>query len=302
VRRHPSENLLAYHEWDAPLSVDSGPAYGSTELDWLSRYRAGWQVLFPNAGAESIVDGVPVAFHGEASLARMDVEAVEEGACTLRTTARLPLELVRRVHLSSELPALHIEETVTNVGARPVPFLWGHHPTFPAVAGSRIDLPGKPRVHVEPQTPGPLTPTTGSWPVLPRRDGGAEDLREVPAEDQVRLTYVESLEGGWAAMRPPAGAEQPGVALSWDLAAFPHLWIWLQNADPGFPWYGRARMIGLEPQRSWPFDGLAPAHARGQAIVLAPSERMTSWVTLAAFDADDRPVVGVDRDGAVRRG
>jgi galactose mutarotase-like enzyme len=297
-----SQNLLAWHEWDSPLSVDDGPGYGTTELDWLSRYHAGWQVLFPNSGAESVVDGVPVAFHGEASLARLTVLSVTEDACTLRAVARLPLELTRTVRLSADRAALHLEETVTCVGARPVQFIWGHHPTFPAVAGSRIDLPGSPTVEVEPATTGRLARGSGTWPLLPRADGGIEDLRVVPAEDQVRLSYQTGLTEGWVALRPPVETNGPAIGLAWDLETFPFLWLWLQNADPGFPWYGRARMLGLEPQRSWPFDGLAPAAARGQAMTLQSGQSASSWITLTVFPSSDDAVTGISREGHVTRG
>ncbi len=297
-----SPNLLAWHEWESPLSVDDGPRYGSTELDFLSRYHAGWQVLFPNAGAEGVVDGVPVAFHGETALARLTVVDQSTDACTLRAVARLPLELTRTIRLSPDRAALHIEESVVNVGARPVPFIWGHHPTFPAITGSRIDLPGRPGVVVEPATPGPLAVPGGAWPILERSDGGTDDLSVIPDEEQVRVSYLPDVTEGWVALRPPAGDSRPAIGLAWDLTTFPHLWLWLQNGDPGFPWFGRARMLGLEPQRSWPFDGLVGAIERGQELVLAPGETTSSWITLAVFPATAAAVTGIARDGAVTTG
>ncbi len=297
-----SPNLMAWHEWESPLSADNGPSYGSTELDFLSRYHAGWQVLFPNAGAEGVINGVPVAFHGETALARLRVLSQSRAACTLRAVARMPLELTRTVRLSPDLAALLIEETATNVGARPVPFLWGHHPTFPAIAGSRIDLPGSPTVVVEPATPGPLALPGGRWPHLDRADGGHEDLSTLPGEQQVRLAYLPDAAEGWVALRPPAGDDRPAIGISWDLETFPHLWLWLQNADPGFPWYGRARMLGLEPQRSWPFDGLVGAIDRGQHLELQPGESRSSWITLTVFASPGGPVTGITRDGSVTTG
>lgn len=298
-----SANLLFYADWRSPLSADDGPVYGSTELDWLSRYQGGWQVLFPNAGAEGVVAGVPVAFHGETSLAPLELVSADETSCTLRAAARLPLELVRTVRMAPDRAAVLLEETVTNGGSRQVPFLWGHHPTFPAPAGSRIDLAGA-SVEVEPATAGPLGAEGGEWPVVLDASGAPTDLSIVPAEEQVRLIYLHDLRESWVALRPPADPDDgvPGVALGWDGDTFPALWIWLQNGDPGFPWYGRSRMIGLEPQRSWPFDGLAGAIDRGQELVLAPGESRSSWVTLAAFGDTRRPVTGVSRSGAVTRG
>jgi hypothetical protein len=297
-----SDNLIAYHEWQSPLSVDAGPSYGSTELDWLSRYRAGWQVLFPNSGAESTVGGIPIAFHGETSLARLETLRTTRSSCTLRAVARLPLELVRTIRLADDAPVLHIEETVVNVGAEPVPFLWGHHPTFPAVAGSRIDLPAA-RYEVEPATPGPLRAQSGSWPTALGTDGGTHDLSVLPPETQVRLLYVHDLAEHWVALRPgPArgrGTTAKGIGMAWDGSTFPFMWLWLQNADPGFPWYGRARMVGLEPQRSWPFDGLDGAISRGQHLTLEPGASTSSWVTLTVFDDRGPAVSGVDRSGRV---
>jgi hypothetical protein len=77
------------------------------------------------------------------------------------------------------------------------------------------------------------------------------------------------------------------------------MWLWLQNADPGFPWFGRARMVGLEPQRSWPFDGITGAIARDQHLRLEPGASASSWITLSLFEAGEHSVAGVDRDGAV---
>jgi hypothetical protein len=297
-----SPNLIAWHEWESPLSADDGPSYGTTELDFLSRYHAGWQVLFPNAGAEGVIDGVPVAFHGEVALARLAVLSESGDSCTLKAVARLPLELVRTVSLSPDRAALFIEETATNVGSRPVPFLWGHHPTFPALTGSRIDLHGTPGVVVEPATPGPLAGTGGPWPRLARTDGGTDDLSTITDEEQVRVSYLPDIDEAWVALRPPAGEARPALGLAWDIETFPHLWVWLQNGDPGFPWYGRARMLGLEPQRSWPFDGLVGAMERGQHLELQPGESRSSWITLAAFPDPGVPVTGIARDGSVTTG
>jgi galactose mutarotase-like enzyme len=303
ISRPGGENVLSYHDWRSPLSVDRGPSYGSTELDWLSRYNAGWQILFPNAGAEGKVDGVPIAFHGDTSLAELDVIATSTSECTLRADARLPLELTRTVRLVPDRAVLLIEESVRNVGATTVPFVWGHHPTFPAIPGSHIDSPAT-VVAVEPATPGPLLEGSGRWPSAPRRDGGVEDVSVIPADEQVRLLYLPKLSDGWVALRPPASAghSSQGVALAWDLQTFPHMWMWLQNGDPGFPWYGRARMVGLEPQRAWPFDGIDGAIRRGQELRLEPGDTADSWITLALFDADDSAVVGVSRDGTVVTG
>jgi galactose mutarotase-like enzyme len=292
-------NALASYDWPTPVPAAASTSYGTTELDWLSRYRGRWQGLFPNAGAESEVDGIPVAFHGETSLARWEVLERTSDACTIRAASRLPLTITRTIWIDAERPVVRIEEQVENDSPRAVPFLWGHHPAFPAVTGATIDLP-RCLVRPEPASPGDLEPRVTAWPAARGTDGGERDLRTVTGERMHRLLYANDLHGGWAALRQPAGT--PSVALAWDRDAFPLLWIWLLDGTDEFPWYGRARMLALEPQTAAPFDGLAAAHARGEAHVAEPGERRSAWLTLTLFDGDDAPVRSVDRDGRIEVG
>jgi hypothetical protein len=298
VARPGGPNALAWHDWAAPAPADESSTYGSSQLDWLSRYRGGWQELFPNAGAACEYRGVPLAFHGEASLSQWEVVHQADDQCELRVAARLPLVLSRRMSLAPDRPAVLIEETVTNVSDLEVPYLWGHHPVFPAREGARIDLPGG-TVRPEPADRAGLDLETSAWPNA-TADGVPCDLSEVPAETQQRLLYVDDLPAAWVALRQPAGEQ--GVAMAWDASAFGVLWLWLLNGTDEFPWYGRARMLGIEPQTAWPYDGVAAAHARGAAPVIGPRERRSSWLTLVLIDSDGGPVTAVSRGGRVDRG
>jgi galactose mutarotase-like enzyme len=251
-------NVLAAYDWEAPVPAWRSASYGSSMLDWLSAYRGGWQELFPNAGPECEVDGVPLPFHGEASVSAWEVVERAQDRVTLRVGARLPLVLERRMSLAGTAPVLRIHERAVNVGDAPVRFAWGHHPAFALRPGSRVDVPGA-SLAIEP----------------------AERLDCMP------------LEQGWAALRDGS----TGVALAWDAATFPHLWLWTEVGGAGFPFYGRARSIGIEPQSTSSLDGFA----RGEGHVLAPGAACEAWLTLALFDADERAVEGVERDGSVRR-
>ena len=199
-------NVLAAYDWDAPVPARRSASYGSSMLDWLSAYRGGWQELFPNAGPECVVDGVPLPFHGEASVSAWDVVARTPASATLRVGARLPLTLERTMQVHGAV--LRLSERAVNVGAAPVRFAWGHHPAFAARAGMRVDLPA----------------------------GGGETLDGEPAE---LLRCLADQPEGWAALRDPA--DGTGVALAWDLATFPHVWLWTEIGGPGFPFYGRAQ-------------------------------------------------------------
>lgn len=289
-------NALASYDWDTPVAAEAGSGYGASHLDWLSRYRGRWQELFPNAGDPCEVHGAPLGFHGEASLTPWRVLGAMRDRCELEVPTRLPLVLTRRMTLARDRPVLLIEETVRNESDLEVPFLWGHHPAFPAVPGARIELPPC-ELRAEPVLPGGFGDQPGAWPSLADADGTPQRVDVVPAEPVQRLLYATGLQHGWAALRQAGGL--PGVALSWDVETFPAMWLWLQNGTEEFPWFGRARLLTLEPQTTQPFDGLAAAHARGEAHVLPPRGTRHSWLTLALLPDDPGPIARVERDGSV---
>ncbi|WP_374114874.1 DUF4432 family protein [Pseudarthrobacter sp. R1] len=295
--RHGEGNGLAHYGWTTPNPPDQNIRYGSTELDWLAGYRGGWQVLFPNAGAECVIDGLRVAFHGEASVSRARVVERTGTSCTLSIGSRLPLELTRTVRILEDFPAVQVEDTVHNIGIGPASFIWGHHPVFPLTEGSVIDAPPA-MVQIEPSKAGGHLLRSGQWPRLSDQDGAWEDLSRSPGDQRERLVYLHDLPEGWAALRHPDGGP-PSIAISWDLNAYPHLWLWTLDGADGFPWYGRARMVGIEPQRAWPFDGLKGAIDRGQALTLEPGHQQSSWFTLTLLSDGERPVTGMDQAGRV---
>ncbi len=298
ISRPGGPNALAWYDWKSPVPADESIGYGDSELDWKSRYRGGWQELFPNAGAACVVDGVPLPFHGEVSSAPWWQRAVAPDHCELVAHARLPLTVTRRMTLAEARPVLLIEETVTNDSPLEVEFVWGHHPVFPALAGAQVDLP-RCSVEAEPKAASGLSSESGRWPWLPYDDGTLCDVSRIPDMRLERLLYASDLSAGWAALRQPA--PQVGVAMAWDLGAFPCVWLWLQRDMPQFPWYGRARMLGIEPHTAFPFDGLAAAREHGEAHRLGPHASRSAWLTITLLDEGDAPVTGVERDGRVRR-
>lgn len=294
------ENVLFLGDWRSPIRASRSTSYGSPVMDWLSEYRGGWQELFPNAGADCVVAGTPLPFHGEVSAGRWEVVAEDHSSVTLRCPARLPVVLERTMRLATGNPTLLIEEQVTNEADLPVDFVWGHHPAFDVAPDSRIDLPGR-AVRADDGldgTPADLQPGgVGRWPTAIGRDGREVDLRIVPDAPRQRLVYLPDVADGWAAIRDLK--RRRGIGLAWDVATFPHVWLWQEIGGPGFPWYGRARITAMEPQTAWPADGLSGAIGRGQAHRIEPGGTKTSWLTLSLFEPRG-PVAGVNRDGTIR--
>lgn len=292
-------NLLFWQDWLTPVRASRSTSYGTDERDWLSEWRGGWQELFPNAGATAEMFGIELPFHGEASASRWEVLEVSATALTVRTPSRLPLTLTRHMRLDPDRPVLHLEETVVNESDLEVPFVWGHHPAFDGIPGTQVDAP-----------PGPAVVPDGfdvefadlaageyQWPNARTTAGDEVDLRVLPAGRVERVVYRPDITNGWAALRRP---DHLGIGMAWDTTVFRHLWLWTEVGGKEFPWYGRSRVLAVEPVSSWPNDGLAQALRRGRAHLLGPRRTVTSWLTMALFDSTDRPVTAVDREGGIR--
>lgn len=303
VRGRDGANALAHYDWAAPAPPGPGHGYRDSETEWLSAYRGGWQETVPNAGDESRLDdlgdpfrGVVLPFHGEASVLEWTVVEATPTSCELTVGLRLPLVVRRTMTVHPDRPALLIEGTVTNESDLEVPLVWGHHPVFPIVPGTRLEA-GAGSYATEPREAGDLASSGGRWPDAVDHSGAAVDLAAAPTLATMRLLYLNGHHQNWVVVRQPAG--RPSVAMAWDLQAFPYTWVWQMRGEAGFPWYGRMAVMGVEPQTAWPYDGLAGAVERGQAHRLGPGQTMSSWLTMTVLDDSPGDVLDVTRDGRV---
>lgn len=268
-----------------PWTPRPGPAetYAApNESAWLPYYSGGWPVLFPNGGDACTLDGMFHGFHGEASLASWDVEQTAGHLCLRRRFATVPIEMERELAVEGEV--LTLRERITMRGDRPVSVMWGHHPTF---GGDLLDGPFEigtlaRRVLVDDRfdlSLNPLQPgAEGVWPMVPGK-GGPYDLSR-PHEPMAAMAYLMDLE------RPSAWIRRLdnkiAAILSWDGSVFPYAWLWYElGATQEAPWSGKARLIGIEPNTTWPGNGLLDACRRGAPLlVLHPAERVETWVRL----------------------
>jgi hypothetical protein len=297
--RAEGPNCLQWATWESPVPATEARGYGTSELDWLSHWRGGWQVLFPNAGAASEVDGVSLPFHGEASTSQWTVIEQSEASASMRTDTRLPVTLSRTVWLDTQRPVLHIEETATNRSDEDSTVLWGQHPAFLARAGHRVRLKGDTAVvppgfevrHAD------LADGTYPWPHGKTKAGDDADLSVVPQGATERVVYIPDVREGVATV---AGAtDLDAIAIAWDIRVFPHVWMWTEIGGIDFPWHGRSRVIAVEPASSWPSDGLGPAQARGQGVRVPAHGSTHTWMTVALFPPSSR-VPFIDREGIPR--
>lgn len=291
-------NVLFWQDWSTPLRASRSISYGDSERDWLSEWRGGWQELFPNAGTSAEVLSVPLAFHGEASAARWRVLNATPTDITLQTQSRLPLTLTRRMWVEPDKPVLHVEETAQNDSEVEVPFLWGHHPAFDGVPDTVLDVPANRAVVPDGYDVkyADLAPGDYQWPIAAGRSANEIDLSTIPDGPVERVVYLPGITAGWAALRRPDGV---GVAMAWDAQVYRHVWVWTEIGGIDFPWYGRSRVLAVEPVSSWPNDGLVEALRRGRAQRLGAGASVSTWLTIALFTSSEAPVVGVTREGDV---
>ena len=74
------------------------------------------------------------------------------------------------------------------------------------------------------------------------------DLSRVPGPSVPRhlLAYFERFDAGWYGITNTALGL--GVGLVWPKELFPYAWFWQElNFSADFPWFGRARVIAIEP-------------------------------------------------------
>lgn len=283
IRHLPTgREVLWQSPWDARPAGVALPGSDPVEA-WLQAYDGGWQLLVPNGGDACVHQGVRHTFHGEAALAPWRWSVAGEALELALAFYTLPLAMTRRLTLDGDL--LIIEESLLNDGATPVELVWGHHPGFGGdlLAGPARLTCGARRVIVDDRVDerGNALESGGSfdWPQVRDHRGRPLDLRE-PLLGRHGLAYLQDFAEGWAGLTRLDGAI--GVALSWDAALFPTAWLWQElGASRSAPWFGRARVIGIEPCTSWPAHGLATVAERtGTQFRLAPGERRATTLRL----------------------
>lgn len=193
---------------------------GSSNVEWHRRYAGGWHTLVPHGGDARTLDGVEHPFHGEAAWRRWRVVEQDDRSCSLEVLLRtVPFAVRRTVRATGS--GVEVRQTVTNLADRDHAFSWTEHPAFgSALVGPRttVSIAGDP---VEAVFPGPGESTSG-FQTVRAKGRGCVELRN-----------------------PDAGT---AAVLTWDPDLFPYLYVWQEHRDTvGFPWWGLADTIALEP-------------------------------------------------------
>jgi len=260
-----------------PFAASPRRAGDLDEATWTDRYRGGWQLVAPNAGMPSIVDGDQHGFHGAASIAAWTV--LERGAnkATLQVETH-GLTFTRIYILSTD--RMRVETSVEAID-RPRPLVAVEH----VVVGVQILDPAM-RLEVsrgvafeieEPNGHLPLPSNAPTYPDVLRLDGTIERMGSWTIDEVRSRTFaVSDLPEGAALVRNLGTGE--GLRLTWDVNALPHMWVWHENRATGGPWRNATELLGIEPAMVPHSIGLDGARDSGHAATVLPGEPITWWI------------------------
>ncbi|HEU4849834.1 MAG TPA: hypothetical protein VFS93_05430, partial [Terrimesophilobacter sp.] len=74
--------------------------------------------------------------------------------------------------------------------------------------------------------------------------------------------------------------------IEWEAADFPYAWYWLEaGGRGGFPWYGDAYVLGIEPCTSYPTGGIGAIRALSGTQVVIPAGAEVTRSVAVSFGA-----------------
>ena len=208
--------------------------------------------IFGGPSAEEAAAGLPA--HGEASVARWDLEASADSIVMQTVLPAAQLRVARRIRLAGR--TVHVHESVENLSMTDRAIGWTEHvtlgPPFLETGATRLHITAD-RSFVFPGRFGPgdyLQPGAEfSWPHAPRAGGGLADLRTFSAAAASSAYTAHRLDPGrhhasFVAFSPAA---RLAFGYVWRRGDFPWLGLWEENrARTAAPWNGRTLTCGLE--------------------------------------------------------
>ena len=258
----------------------------NSSVAWHEAYQGGWQELFPNGGTASVINGVELPYHGEASLAGWDWEVLPDGIRLFVRLVRSPFVVERIMRLSDDKPELTIEGRAENKGRIPLPYMWVHHPAFgpPFLDGTCVIETNATKVMVDPDATGG-TIAAGSvhdWPIIETSEGPL-DASIIPGEETPHALMVFLGEfadpRAWYAIQNQGNGER--IEFAWDRDEFPYAWLWEElHFHTNSPLHGEVYTMAIEPATSWPGGLTHIMETTATHRVLEPGQVITNALTV----------------------
>jgi hypothetical protein len=249
-----------------------------SEDQWTDAWSGGWQLALPNAGDAGELDGVAYSFHGLASFSPWELLADFEDRVSLGWSAG-GLRVLRHVTVLDR--GVHVACDVAVDGHESVALIITEHLILGATItddGYRIIAPDAPFVDLL-----SAERTTVRWRDVSAHGDPATWSVVSATDHRARYGALGPVDRGEVQLFAGSGIE---LELTWDASLFPYLWIWQEQlGTDAAPWLGSTRALGLEPSTVGQGDGLAPAVARGTALIMGPGEHRSWTITLNERDS-----------------
>src|SRR5919197_162728 len=208
--------------------------------------------IFGGPSVEEAAAGMPV--HGEASVARFEIDASETALCMHAMLPMAQLRIERRIEVVHR--TVHVRETVENLSGADRPVGWTEHvtlgPPFLEKGTTQFRASGSRSKVYESVVGAHDYLEKGAefdWPLAPRANGGVTDLR-VCGDAERSSAYTAHLmdpvrdEAFFVAFSPRS---RLAFGYVWRRMDFPWMGIWEENySRPAMPWNGRTLTRGFE--------------------------------------------------------
>lgn len=275
--RKPSEHVQT-------LATDDGA--------FLDLYGGGWNDIFPNYGHASGNRGARWGLHGESSNLPWNCVICNQGnQATAKLSAeciRYPLRATKYINLDRDQSIISITEEIQNTGEQEVELSWAQHIAFgqPFVSEHlAVEIPAvRGRTHTSEVKQERLARNREfNWPIAPGLDGRPVDLRRIPADTerlQDDFILTELKESRYQLYNSRLNL---GVEVTWNSDVFRYLWYWLSWGALDYPWFGKARVLALEPVTGTEDTGLEDNIKTSKALTLSPSATLRGRITMRLF-------------------
>lgn len=288
--------------WKTPMglrkNVRTVPSGYGNESNFSNTYEGGWQMIFPNGGSSCEYKGINLEMSGEALNRSWEYRIVENGpdkvVVVFETEIHnLPYKLKRIIEVNSNESLIKIKEVIKNDGLEELNYMWGQHLAFEGTIFRnndwKLNVPCKKvltnTTTIAKETMGPAGdrinrfPTNGefSWPIIKDVNDNDVDMSLIPDKsiNSCDIAYLNELTDGFYALVNER--EELGFCLSWPKDLFPFVWYYQNfNGSFGYPWYGRANGLVLEPFSGFPALGLKEAVLRKNHKVIQAGEEISA--------------------------
>ena len=260
--------------WNNPQMNLQAVELGSPYDD---NFYGGMDELFPN-DFPTVVNDMTLPDHGELWSQPWEYEMVygDRGwAIHMILSLRIfPAKMERRIFLTPN--GMVIENTLTNLTDRSIPYLWVLHPAFNISPYFRFHFP-KGKVMVEDEISGRVRKETKPfiWPgneigtdlsMVPERNGGLESY------------YITDLPEGRFILEDTESRE--ALKVEFPLDVFPHMWLFM----PLGGWRDHYVAV-IEPSSGYPTD-LANAVKNGTSGILEGNSTIEVAITFTTVSSE----------------